>query len=180
MDKKANILLTGFRATGKTVVGKKLAELLRYQFVDTDEIICQREKMSVAEIVRQQGWSGFRRSERAVLREFAAARHTVLAVGGGAIEHVDIWPELKKQCTVVWLQTEITTILKRLQADTKTEGQRPALTDESPEEEVRRVLSARTPLYRTGADICVCTEGKSPEQLAVELMRDFFSGVSAD
>ena len=90
-------MLTGFRATGKSLIGSLLAGELKYDFVDADVVLCQRQGLSVQEIVTRYGWPEFRSLEFAVLQEFATASRTVLAVGGGAIEHTTLWPKLMER-----------------------------------------------------------------------------------
>lgn len=167
---KENILLTGYRATGKSLIGRMLADRLGYRFVDTDAELCRQQGQTVAEIVAAHGWQAFRRMERLLLSEMIGNRLTVLAVGGGAIEHEDIWSQLRTRYVVVWLKADVNTILRRMSADRQTAGQRPPLTDNSIEEEVVQVLARRTPLYAAGSDLVVDTAGGKPEALAASLL----------
>ena len=80
--KKPNIILTGFMATGKTTVGKLLADELGYGFVDTDELIEERSGQSVTEIFRQKGEAAFRDMEAELAREMAAKQGMVISTGG--------------------------------------------------------------------------------------------------
>ena len=169
------IVLTGFRATGKSVVGRQLANLLGYGFVDTDEEIVRRQGCSIADLVREQGWDRFRELEREMLIDSRALHHTVLATGGGAICHTPQWRELRNNSLVIWLRAEVTTIRQRLRGDTGTIGQRPALEGDSVQEEVQQVLAQREPLYRAGSDLVIETGGSSPGQLA-ELINEFIVG----
>lgn len=167
MDKKYNnVLLTGFRATGKTLVGSLAAKQLNYRFIDTDLVLCERHGMSVADFVAQNGWQAFRKVEEALLRELAAEERTVVSVGGGAIEHVEAWRELRKTHFVVWLRAAAETIISRMNGDEKSGEQRPSLTGKDPDREVVELLERRTPLYRAGADLIVDTDNSTPEALA--------------
>ena len=167
------IVLTGFRATGKSVVGRLLADLLGYRFVDTDEEIVRSRGCSIADLVREQGWSRFRELEREVLDASRGLRRTVLATGGGAICHEQQWRRLRDSSLVIWLRADGETIRRRLQGDAGTDGQRPALEGGNAEEEIDRVLARREPLYRAGSDLVIDTALSSPERLA-EQIRDFF------
>ena len=160
------VVLTGFRATGKTAVGRILAELLGYRFIDTDEVISSRLGCSIAESVRLHGWQPFRDLEQAVLQEFAGKQRAVLATGGGAVLHGKEWQQLRSHSVVIWLQADVATILSRLQADRKTAQQRPALSGQRLELEIPALLKEREPLYRAGSDITVATEKRGPAQLA--------------
>ncbi len=167
------IILTGFRATGKTAVGKILAQLTDFQFIDTDQELCQRMGCSIAEAVQQQGWQYFRGQERALLREVSSWEKTIIATGGGAILHQEEWQELRQGSLVVWLRTDLATTLSRLALDQKTAEQRPALNKQEegqgPAEEIAAVLAEREPLYRAGSDLVLDTVGKTPEALAGEV-----------
>ena len=78
----ANIILTGFMATGKTTVGKLLAKAFGYEFVDTDKLIEARTGKSVPQIFDQLGEAAFREMEADLARELAARRRLVIATGG--------------------------------------------------------------------------------------------------
>ena len=171
------IVLTGFRATGKTAVGKALARLTEFRFLDTDQEICQRMGCSVAEAVRQHGWPYFREQEQALLRELPCWQETIIATGGGAILHHNEWQELHRGAFVVWLRTDLATTLSRLALDQKTAAQRPALVggrgrqeaEQDPAKEISAVLAEREPLYRVGSDLVLNTEEKTLEELAGEI-----------
>ncbi len=169
MNKQGNILLTGFRATGKTQVGRILAEKLGSDFIDTDHEICDRCQMSVAEMVSQYGWQYFREKERQLLEELSKATRLVVAVGGGAIEHDTVWKRLKEHFFIVWLQADIETIENRMASDEQSTHQRPALTDSKPLDEIRQLLESRIPLYEAGSDIAFDTTVASPEILAEKI-----------
>ena len=165
-----SILLTGFRATGKSLIGKLLAKRLEYHFIDTDHELCRRAGQTVEEIVADRGWQGFRTLERALLQEMAGQQKTVLAVGGGAIEHEDIWSLLRATYYIIWLQADKKTILSRMAADDKSSKQRPALTSQSIEDEIGEVLSRRLPLYASGSDIAFDTATGTPVQLVEQIL----------
>lgn len=168
-----SILLTGFRATGKSLVGKLLAERLGYRFIDTDHELCRRNQQTVAAIVAERGWQGFRAVERALLQEMAGQKGTVLAVGGGAIEHEDIWPLFRSGHFIVWLQADKETILSRMAADDTNSKQRPALTSQHIEDEVVEVLARRAPLYRSGSDMALDTAIKTPTEIVEHILARF-------
>lgn len=164
------IILTGFRATGKTVVGKILAQVIGFHFLDTDQELCQRMGCSITEAVQVQGWQYFRSQERALLSELPSWKKMIIATGGGAILHQEEWQELRRGSLVVWLRTDLATTLSRLALDQKTDEQRPALKKQeegqNPAQEIAAVLAEREPLYRAGSDLVLDTEGKTPEELA--------------
>lgn len=179
--KKLNkIVLTGFRATGKTSVGRMLAEKLGYAFVDTDLLLTQRLGASIAEVVARHGWSYFRQAENQLLRELPSLVRTVVATGGGAIEHHDIWPDLRACCFIVWLDADLETISRRIAGDPVSVTQRPALTmSTSAQEEAALLLNRRRPFYAAGSDLHLATDGVAPAAL-VEQICEAVKGRMAD
>lgn len=173
-----NIVLTGFRATGKTSVGQTLAVQLKWAFVDTDVLLCQRLGAPIAELVARHGWSTFREAESQLLRELPTWEATVVATGGGAIEHQREWQALRDRCFVVWLDADMATIRQRLGADPQSAQQRPSLTGQAVLDEVEALLEKRRPLYGAGSDLRLDTVGKTPEQLA-EAIREAMNATSA-
>ncbi|RUM34298.1 MAG: shikimate kinase [Desulfobulbus sp.] len=165
------IVLTGFRATGKTAVGRLLAELLGYHFIDTDEEVVKRLGCSIRHSVERFGWQPFRNLEQQLLAELCGCKKTVLATGGGAVLHREAWRKLSKTSFVVWLQAETATIMTRLEGDSKTPAQRPSLVGGDLKKEITKMLKERTPLYRSGSDMHMSTENTTPAELASTLYR---------
>lgn len=154
---KEIIFLIGFRAVGKTTVGRKLAERLGFAFVDTDVLICEKKGATVDAIVQAEGWDGFRRCEKEILCELGKRRRYVIATGGGAILHRHLWPGLKEHGHVIWLTADPDIICQRIQADSVSDALRPSLTGKAVCAEVREVLALREPMYRETADMIVDT-----------------------
>lgn len=168
------IILTGFRGTGKSVVGRKLAALLGRRFVDTDTELAAEMDCSVSEYVNRFGWSAFRQVEHQLLARLAGEKHLVVATGGGAVLHKDEWRSLRQDSLAIWLQADAETIRQRLDNDCATGTTRPALTDSDPLTEVRDLLAEREPLYRQASDIAVDTTGLAPEAIATGIMDAVF------
>jgi shikimate kinase len=158
--KEHNIILIGYRATGKTSVGRLLAQRLGRPFVDSDQAIVDQAGQSIAALVAARGWDHFRGLEKEMLQELCRRPGQVIACGGGAILHQDIWPLLKKNAFVVWLTADIATICHRLQGDQATAGQRPSLAGGDICSEVAEILAERTPLYRAGCHLELDATGR--------------------
>jgi shikimate kinase len=151
------VYLIGCRAVGKSSIGVELAKRIGYDFLDTDALIVAKKNSTVATIVAEDGWQGFRKLESEVLSELSGRQHCVVATGGGAILHPEIWQELKKQGQVVWLHADHAILCDRLRMDRNSEALRPSLTGKDICQELGEVLAKRNPLYSELADIVVDT-----------------------
>ncbi len=168
--KQKKILLIGYRATGKTAVGKELARVLGCPFLDLDKIIEQEAGKTISEIVDEEGWDGFRtREEKALKEAFDMKKKFVLACGGGAVLHKDLMENFNKKAFIVWLKAPVEIMMQRLLSDSKSKTMRPSLTEQDLEEEIKRVYQERKPLYERYSHIAVDTYEKSPFQIAQEI-----------
>jgi shikimate kinase len=167
----ASIFLIGYRAVGKTTIGKKLADNFQFSFVDTDVLICDRKGATVHAIVQAEGWDGFRQCEQEVLQGLAGRRRCVIATGGGAILHRILWPQLKKHGLVIWLTADVDVLCQRILSDNASAPLRPSLTGKGVDAEVREVLALREPLYRETADIIIDTGKFNVEEAVDEIVR---------
>ncbi len=146
------VVLTGYRACGKTTVGRELAARLDWEFIDTDAVIQERHG-EIAAMVARHGWERFRDIEAKLLVELAGVEKKVIATGGGAITHEAAWEKLRHGALVVWLAADPETVRARLAADPASSAQRPSLSGRSATDEIEEVMAGREPLYRKGSDI---------------------------
>ncbi|HOJ51667.1 MAG TPA: shikimate kinase [Syntrophales bacterium] len=167
-----NIILMGFRATGKTTVGKILARELKRPFYDTDLCVQEEAGKTIREIVDEGGWSDFRQREKKAVALVARQDDCVLAVGGGAVLDEGNVRQLKAKGLFVWLKAGSETILQRLAADEQSEKRRPSLTGRNVAEETLELLRERNPRYEHLADLTIDTEGKRPEEVAEEILNE--------
>ena len=162
-----NIVLIGYRGTGKSTVGRLLAARLGREFVSTDAEIVKRAQRTIPEIVAQQGWDYFRDLESDICRELASRDQLVIDTGGGAILRAQNVEALKKDGTLFWLTASVETIAKRIVGD----NQRPSLTGtKSFIDEIQDVLRERTPKYHAAADHSIATDDRSINQLVEMLL----------
>ena len=158
-----NVVLIGYRGTGKSTVGKMLAGRLGRSMVSTDAEIMKRTGQSIPEIVAEHGWDYFRDLESQVCQELAGRDGLVIDTGGGAILRSQNVELLKKTGTLFWLTASVDTIIQRIGRDT----QRPSLTGtKSFVDEVEDVMRERTPQYEAAADHVIATDGCSIVQIA--------------
>jgi len=157
-----NVVLIGYRGTGKSTVGRLLASRLGRLLVSTDAEIIKRARRMVPEIIAQEGWEYFRDLESDICRELADRDQLVIDTGGGAIIRTQNIEALKKNGTVFWLTASVETIVKRIGSD----NQRPSLTGtKSFVDEIQEVLQERMPIYQAAADHVIATDHQSINQL---------------
>jgi shikimate kinase len=147
---KVNVILTGLRGTGKSSVGKVLAQRLGFTFVDTDTLIEELAGSRIAAIVAQHGWEYFRALERQVVIRVAATDQHVVAAGGGTLIDEENTRLLKMHGVVVLLVCELPILQRRI----ALESSRPSLTGQGAAEvELAQVWEARRARYHAVADM---------------------------
>lgn len=164
------IFLVGFRAVGKTTVGCLLAKKIGCLFQDTDLLISEQHGLSVNEIVLKEGWDAFRACEKTILQTVSTLSSGVIATGGGAVLHHEVWPNIQEVASVVWLTADQEVIVSRIQADNNDEDVRPSLTGKSAAEEVSGILTERLPLYKTISDFSVDTGRLTAKEAVAYIM----------
>ena len=160
-----NIIITGYRATGKTTIGKALAKLLKKEFIDTDDSIEKREGRKIREIFEQHGWRYFRRVEKRVVRELLKCDDKVIAVGGGTFMYKENLL-LTEKAVVILLIAPVEIISERM----KNDSNRPPLTGaQSSVEEISEVWNRRKQRYYEVANIVVNTADGNVERVVKEI-----------
>jgi shikimate kinase len=171
-----NIILIGYRGTGKSVVGRILAHRLNRIYEGMDANIVKRAGKSIPDIVASSGWAAFRDLETIEALELARRDDRVIDTGGGIIERPENMPALNRSGWTVWLRASVKTIMGRICGD----DQRPALVEgKTFTEEVAEVLARREPGYAAAARHAVDTDGLTPDQVAetiIAMLDDDLSG----
>jgi shikimate kinase len=163
-----NIVLIGYRGTGKSVVGQILAQRLNMEYVGMDAAIVERAGMVIPQFVEKVGWPGFRDLETQVALDLAGRDNLIVDTGGGVIERPENIPALEQNGRVFWLKATVATIVRRIRGD----DQRPALTEgKSFTEEVAEVLERRVSKYQAAARHAIDTDELTPAEVADEVMR---------
>lgn len=165
-----NIALVGYRGVGKTTVARQLALRLGWEWIDADVEVELRAGKSIAALFADAGEAAFRDLESDVVADLCERPRAVLALGGGAVLRESNRAAIARCGAVVWLQASVAQIAERLAADPATASQRPNLTSAGGRAEIEQLLAARLPLYRSCATLEVETDGKSPADLADEIM----------
>jgi shikimate kinase len=163
-----NIVLIGYRGTGKTAVGKKLSHKLRRPLYQLDAIIEKHEGSAIPAIVAQHGWDYFRDREAVLLEELTKKDSCIIDTGGGVVLRGENINRLKINGVLFWLTADPETIINRIRDD----AGRPSLTPgKSFIEEVEEVLQQRLPLYKKAQDFTIDTGGKTVDAIANEIVR---------
>jgi len=160
-----NIYLIGYRCTGKTTVGKILAQKLKWSVLDSDIELVNEQESPISEIVENQGWDAFRSIEKHIIQKLSLLDRHVIATGGGAVLDGENIKTMKKSGKLVWLRAKSETIHRRMTLDSQTEESRPALTGKGVFQEIEETLSIRNPIYRKAMDIAIDTDQLTPEDI---------------
>ena len=163
-----NLALVGFMGTGKTSVGRVVAEQLRFDFLDTDDLIQTRTGRTIADIFAKDGEPAFRALERQVVGELGAQSRTVISTGGGLPTNLENLQALKAHALVVCLWAAPGKIWERV----RNQSHRPLLHDPDPQRKIRELLELREPFYRQ-ADVLINTDQRSAREVAQQIVLQF-------
>ena len=165
-DKINNIVLIGPMGSGKTTVGRRLAEVLQNDFYDADHEIINKTGVSIDHIFDIEGEEGFRERESSILEDLCVKPNIVLATGGGAIILKKNRELIKKMGSVIYLSSSVDQILRR----TSKSKTRPLL-ENSPNRRktILDIIEAREPLYQEVASIVINTNGKKLNEVIKEI-----------
>lgn len=150
---------------GKTTVGRRLAQLLELDFIDSDAAIIERTGVDIATIFDIEGDAGFREREARVIDELTARQRIVLATGGGAVIREENRRRLKRRGFVIYLTVPLELQLRRTGRDRK----RPLLHTTNPRARLEQLNRERDPLYRETAHLIVDTQRNDSQRLALDL-----------
>lgn len=164
-----NIVLIGYRGTGKSTVAKILGQRLVRTVISTDAEIVKEAGQSIPHIVEQFGWDHFRELETQMCRKLTGQDNLVIDTGGGLILKEENVKILKANGKIFWLTAMVETIVSRISGDT----QRPSLSGtKSFVEEIEEILEIRKPHYQAAADVIIPTDHETPESIANQVLKN--------
>ena len=161
-----NLYLVGFMGTGKTTVGRIVAQKIGFQLLDSDHEIERNQRKTIAEICAQDGEPAFRALERDFIARGHPARRALIACGGGLVVQPGMLAALKEKGVVICLHASLETILAR----TARQRNRPLLEVENPEERVRTLYAAREPIYRQSGTV-ILTDARPLQDIVAHVLR---------
>jgi shikimate kinase len=164
----ANLYLVGFMGTGKTTVGRIVAQRLGYAPLDSDHEIERLRGKPVARIFAEEGEAVFRSLERDFIERGHPPARTVVACGGGLVTSPGLLERLQEKGVVICLQASIETILAR----TAGHAHRPLLNVENPEARLRELYEQREPVYRRAGTI-ILTDARPLDDIVNHVMRTY-------
>jgi shikimate kinase len=162
-----NIFLVGPMGSGKSAVGRQLAQRLGLTFIDSDAEIEARTGVDVACIFDREGEAGFRTRERDVIDLLTRQPRTLIATGGGAVLDAHTRERLRSRGCVVYLRTSVDQQLAR----TRRSTHRPLLDTPDPRGTLQRLMLQRAGLYEETADLTVDTDGRKVKTVVDEIVR---------
>lgn len=163
-----NIVLIGYRGTGKSTVARLLGKRLRRRVLSTDAEVIAQANLPIPQIVEQFGWDHFRNLESAVCQTLTDQNELVVDTGGGVILRKENVAALKVNGVIVWLTAKVPTIASRIRRGTD----RPSLSGTKTfVEEIEDILTTREPQYKKAADYVIPTDESSPDQVANLIMK---------
>jgi shikimate kinase len=163
-----NLALIGFMGTGKSSVGRLVAEQLHFDYLDTDELIQTRTGRTITDIFDGEGEAVFRKLEQQLVNELAARKRTVISTGGGLPANPVNLTSLKTHALVVCLWASPEKIWDRVRNQTH----RPLLRSPNPQAKIRELLAVREPFYRQ-ADVLINTDLRSAREVAQQIVHQF-------
>ena len=161
-----NIFLIGLMGCGKSTVAECLTNLYGMDTIEMDQVIVEREGMSISDIFAEKGEPYFRDVETKLLVEIQSQENKVVSCGGGAALREQNVLEMKKSGYIVFLTAKPETILERV----KDDDERPLLRGNKNVDFIRELLDKRKPKYEAAADIVVKTDGKDVKTICEEII----------
>jgi shikimate kinase len=166
-----NVVLVGLRGSGKTTIGKLLAQKLQRPFVDSDEFIETTTHLSIREIFETCGESYFRLVESEAIAQITKNQGQVIATGGGAVLRYKNVRHLKSDGTVFFLDVDPEAAYLRISGDPSTESRRPALSaGKDPLTEMKEQAAFRRPYYLKAADHVIAVTHRNPNDIVQEIV----------
>jgi shikimate kinase/3-dehydroquinate synthase len=160
------LVLVGMMGSGKTALGKRLAQRLALPFIDSDHEIETAHRMTVSEIFASHGEAYFRDGERRVLARLIGEGERVIATGGGAFINEQARGLIRKHAVSLWLKADIDVLMRRV----RKRPTRPLLQNADPEGVMRRLIDERYPIYAE-ADVAIQSRD-APHDAIIEEMLD--------
>jgi len=167
MTMNQNIFLIGPMGAGKSTIGKRLAQQIGSDFIDSDREIEDHTGVNIPLIFELEGESGFRQREAQIIDQLTQNNNIVLATGGGSVLNPENRQHMAERGQVVYLHATINQQLQRTHRDQN----RPLLQTENPQQKLQELFEIRDPLYREIATIVIDTDGRTIHSVTNEIIK---------
>ena len=158
-----NLVLIGFRGTGKSTLSQELSQRLKRKRISTDEVAAERAGMSISDFVSQHGWAEFRRIEAECIADLRGSENLILDSGGGVVENPENMSLLGEHGIIIWVHASLEDVLKRLMG-TVHDAQRPLLSQGDLRSDITENYTRREPMYKRYAAFTVNTSTHTIEE----------------
>jgi shikimate kinase len=166
-----NLFLIGYRCSGKTTIGKSVAETIDWSFVDADYMLVEKCGKQIKDIVDTKGWQAFRHRESSMLKQICKKKRQVVATGGGVVLDENNVRTMHASGIIIGLGATAETIRKRMLQDINTANFRPALTAKGLVDEIKDMLSKRNPCYKSASDFFIHTDGLPVDEITQTIIQ---------
>lgn len=167
VNNKPNIVLIGYMGSGKSSVGKRLADEVGYKFIDTDSLVEIKKKKSIRDIFESEGEQAFRQVEAQVVTEVSQKEKVVISCGGGVVLNPENIKALKRKGSIFYLRAGIDTLFNRA----KRVGVRPLLMVDNPEKEFKKIFSQRKKAYIDAADTIIEVNDYNEDEVVARIIK---------
>ncbi|MEI6871671.1 MAG: shikimate kinase [Verrucomicrobiota bacterium] len=148
-----NLVLIGLMGSGKSSVGRLVAKALRFNFLDTDQLLAERAGKSISEIFAGEGEASFRARETEVLESLRPLSRCVISTGGGAVLANHNRTLMRELGFTIWLTASEEALFERV----RRSSHRPLLQTANPQETLAQLMRERAPLYEEASHHCINT-----------------------
>jgi shikimate kinase len=169
MRKYQRLVFIGFRGTGKSTIAKILADQIGWQYISTDRLIEQASRVKISQLVNQQGWPGFRRIEKQVIRGLKEQMEIVIDCGGGVVEDEENLQNLESGSLIIWLDATLTDIYNRIASEA---GERPMLSHTDLRQDIEFNYSRRLPKYQKFGKLRLSSSEKTVAEICQFILKE--------
>ena len=168
-----NIVLIGMSGSGKSTVGKYIAEEMNMEFLDTDDIIVSNIGKDINYIFNNYGESYFREIEKLIISTLSKKSNLIIATVGGVVLNSINIERLKKTSSIFFLNGSLETLYNNIKSSKGSNGQRPLLDKANLKESIEKIYNARKDLYLSSGNYIISIDGKTVEKVGNEIITIF-------
>ena len=166
---KNNIILIGPMGSGKSSIGKKLSKVMKFDFIDTDNLIEENTGVDIPTIFEHEGEAGFRERERNILQEISDCQQTVIGTGGGIITSEKNRETIKRMGFVVYLTASVKELVYRTEHDKN----RPLINSDDAENKIKNIINDRKEYYESTSNMTISTDNYDTVKISKIIIKNY-------